>query len=185
MVDDLPVENSSNQPPLYRDNRPNPIRQPDLPVDERNAPYNLSSVGPLESPRIGDCKHCAQQLRVSRFDILALAHNSYHAGKDGFPTLTSGVLSKIGYNKISSSDVVSCHNDIIAVHRGIRELWHNPILHTFGSQINQIITKSLKLLPTLDSTRTDSVVDFFVRLQESTTGLIIAIMPFNAFMLSN
>ena len=183
-TDDHPIEDTYDQLPSYRDNRPNPIRRPDLPVDERDTPYDLSSVGPLESPCLGDCKHRARQLGVSRFNILGLAHTTYHAGTDGFPTLTSGVLSKIRYNKISSSNVVSCHNDIIAVHRQILELWHNPFSHTFGPQVDRIITKSLKLLPSLDSTTSENVVDFYDRLQESTTGLIIAIMPFDTLMLS-
>ena len=184
-MDGHPVKDTYDQPPSYRDNRPNPIRRPDLPVDERDTPYNLSSVGPLESPRLGDREHRARQLGVSRFDILGLAHSTYHAGADGFPTLTSGVLSKIGYNKISSSEVVSCHNDIIAVHRRILELWHNPVLHTFGPQVGRIITKSLKVLPLLDSTTMEKVVDFYDHLQESTTGHVIAIIPFDAIMLSN
>jgi hypothetical protein len=180
-----PVDERHASPPSYRDHRPNPIQHPDHPVDARDTPYDLSSVGPLESPRLGDREHRARQLGVSRFDILGLAHSTYHAGADGFPTLTSGVLSKIGYNKISSSDVVSCHNDIIAVHRRILELWHNPVSHTFGPQVDRIITKSLKLLPSLTSLMTENVVDFYDRLQESTTGLIIAIMPFDAIMLTN
>jgi len=180
-----PVGEPSVPPPSYRDTRPHPIRRPDLPADAHDTPYDLSSVGPLESPRLGDREHRAQQLGVSRFDILGLAHSTYHAGTDGFPTLTSGVLSKVGYNKISTSDVVSCHNNIIAVHRRILELWHNPISHTFGPQVDRIITKSLKLLPTLTSTTTENVVDSYDRLQESTTGLVIALMPFDAIMLTN
>jgi hypothetical protein len=180
-----PVDDSHAPPPSYRDHCPSPIQHPDLPVDVRDTPYDLSSVGPLESPRLGDQEHRARQLGVSRFDILGLAHSTYHAGADGFPTLTSGVLSKIGYNKISSSDVVSYHNDIIVVHRRILELWHNPVSHTFGPQVDRIITKSLKLLPLLASLTTENVVDFYDRLQESTTGLIIAIMPFDAIMLTN
>jgi hypothetical protein len=180
-----PVDESHAPPPSYRDHRPSPIHHPDLPADAHNTPYDLSLVGPLKSPRLGDREHCARQLGVSRFDILGLAHSTYHTGADGFPTLTSGVLSKIGYNKISSSNVISCHNDIIAVHRHLLELWHNPVSHTFGPQVDRIITKSLKLLPSLASFTTENVVDFYDRLQESTTGLIIAIMPFDAIMLTN
>jgi hypothetical protein len=179
------VDDRHAPPSSYRDHRPSPIQHPDLPVDDRDTPYDLSSVGPIDSPRLGDREHRARQLGVSRFDILGLAHSTYHAGADGFPTLTSGVLSKIGYNKISSSDVVSCHNDIIAVHRRILELWHNPVSHTFGPQVDRIITKSLKLLPSLASPTTENVVDFYDHLQESTTGLVIAIMPFDAIMLTN
>jgi len=184
-TDGHPVGKTCIPPPSHRGNRPNPIRRPDLPADDHDTPYDLSSVGPLKSPRLGDRKHCARQLGVSRFDILGLAHSTYHAGTDGFPTLTSGVLSKVRYNKISTSNVVSCHNNIIRVHRRILELWHNPVSHTFGPQVDRVITKSLKLLPTLASTTTENVVDFYNRLQESTTGLVIAIMPFDAIMLTN
>jgi hypothetical protein len=183
--DEHPVGDAYAPPPSYRDHRPDPLHRPDLPVDDRDLPSDLSSVGPLESPRLGDREHRARQLGVSRFDILGLAHTPYHAGADGFPTLTSGVLCKIGYNKISTSNVVSCHNDIIAVHRRILELWHNPVSHTFGPQVDRIITKSLKLLPSLASLTTENVVDFYDCLQESTTGLIIAILPFDAIMLTN
>jgi hypothetical protein len=103
---------------------------------------------------------------------------------DGIDALTSGILSKCGYNHTSSSDV-SCHNNIIGVHRHVHKLWHNPISHTYGPQVDRIITKSPKLLPTLDSTTTDTVVDFYDRLQESASGLVIAILPFDAIMLSN
>jgi hypothetical protein len=58
-------------------------------------------------------------------------------------------------------------------------------LHTYGPQVDRIITKALKLLPTLDSTTTDTVVDFYDRLQKSASGLVIAILPFDAIMLSN
>jgi hypothetical protein len=81
--------------------------------------------------------------------------------------------------------VVSCRNDIIVVHRRILELWHNPVLHTFGPQVNRIITKSLKLLPSLASPTTKNVIDFYDCIQESTTGLVIAIMSFDAIMLTN
>ena len=53
-TDGHPVKDTYDPPPSYRDNRPNPICRPDLPVDEHDTPYNLSSVGPLESQRLGD-----------------------------------------------------------------------------------------------------------------------------------
>jgi hypothetical protein len=99
--------------------------------------------------------------------------------------LTHTILIKYGYNKIALSDVITCHNNIIAVHCRVRELWYNPTTHTCGPQIDLIVTKSLKLLPTLDLTTSDMVVDFYDRLQESTTGLTIAMMPFDTVMLSN
>ncbi len=97
--------------------------------------------------------------------------------------LTHAILVKCGYSKIASSDVVTCHNDIIAIHRRVRELWYNPTTHTCGPQIDRIVTKSLKLLLTLESTGTETVVDLYDHLQESTTSLTIAIMPFNSVMI--
>jgi hypothetical protein len=70
-----PVDDSHAPPPSYRDHHPSPIQHPDLPVVDRDTPYNLSSVGPLQSPRLGDREHRARHLGVSRFDILGLAHS--------------------------------------------------------------------------------------------------------------
>jgi hypothetical protein len=56
-------------------------------------------------------------------------------------------------------------------------------MHTCGPQIDRIVTKLLKLLPTLESTGTKTVVDFYDHLQESTTGLTIAIMLFDSVMI--
>jgi hypothetical protein len=97
--------------------------------------------------------------------------------------LTHAILVKCGYSNIASSDVITCHNDIIAVHCRVRVLWYNPTTHTCGPQIDRIVTKLLKLLPTLESTGTKTVVDFYNHLQESTTGLTIAIMPFDSVMI--
>jgi hypothetical protein len=112
-----------------------------------------------------------------------LATPDYHVGTHGVAILTHAILAKCGYNAISSSDVVSCHNDIIAVHRKVRELWYNPNSHSYGPQVERIVTKSLKLLPTLDSADTASMVDFYDQLQESASGLTIAIMPFDTVMI--
>jgi hypothetical protein len=122
---------------------------------------------------------------VSRFDIVRLATTAYHVNSDGVAVLTHAILVKCGYNKIALSDVVTCHNDIIAVHRIVCELWYNPTTHTCSPQIDRIVTNSLKLLPTLDSTTTETVVDFYDHLQESATGLTNAIMPFDTVMLLN
>jgi hypothetical protein len=99
--------------------------------------------------------------------------------------LTHAILSKCKYNQIASLDVVTCHNDIIAVHRRVRELWYNPTTHTYGPQIKRIITNSLTLLPILELASTKTMVDFYDRLQESLTGLAIAIMPFDTVMICN
>jgi hypothetical protein len=139
--------------------------------------------GPIVSPWQGDCGGQARRLGASRFDIVCLATPDYHISTHGVTVLTHAILVKCGYNQITSSDVVTCHNNIIAVHCRVRELWYNPSSHTYGPQVERIVTKSLKLLPTLDSAATETMVDFYDRLQESASGLTIAIMPFNTVMI--
>ncbi len=107
----------------------------------------------------------------------------YHVGTHGVAVLTHAILAKCGYNMISSSNVVTCCNDIIAVHRKVRELWYNPSTHTYGPQVECIVTKSLKLLPTLESADAALMVDFYDCLQETAYGLAIPIMPFDMVMI--
>ena len=141
--------------------------------------------GPIVSPRRGDHEEHARRLGVSRFDIVRLATPDYHWGAHGVQLLTHAILAKCGYNQIPSSDIVTCHNDIIAVHRRVRDLWYNPTTHTYGPQVERIMSKSLKLLPMLDLASTETMVEFYDHLQEAATGLAIAIMPFDSVMIRN
>jgi regulator of sigma D len=76
---------------------------------------------------------------------------------------------------ILTKDVVTCFNDMISAHRCIWEFWHNPVMNTFGPQVDRILLKSFKLFPQLDSTATEDVVNFYDRLQELSTSHLIAI----------
>ncbi len=184
--------NAGAQVPDPRPQPPSEISQnpPQLATPPRNHPVASHDTaptpgGPIVSPRQGDCEGQARRLGASWFDIVRLATPDYHIGTHGVAVLTHAILVKCGYNQIVSSDVVTCHNNIIAVHRRVRELWYNPSTHTYGPQVERIVTKSLKLLPTLDSATTETMVDFYDRLQESATGLAIAIMPFDMVMIKN
>ncbi len=170
--------------------QPRPLDTPPIPASTppRYAPAqpntnDATPGGPIVSPRQGNHEGQARRLGASRFDIVRLATPDYHIGTHGIAVLTHAILVKCGYNQITSSDVVTCHNDIIAVHRKVRELWFNPTSHTYGPHVERIVTKSLKLLPTLDSADTASMVDFYDRLQESASGLTIALMPFDTVMI--
>jgi hypothetical protein len=171
-----PSETSQNPPQSATPPRNHPLASHDT---------ALTPGDPIVSPRQGDREGQARQLGASRFDIVRLATPDYHIGTHGVAVLTHAILVKCGYNQIVSSDVVTCHNNIIAVHRRVRELWYNPSTHTYGPQVKRIVTKSLKLLLTLDSATTEMMVDFYDRLQESATGLAIAIMPFDTVMIKN
>jgi hypothetical protein len=180
-----PVPEPRAQPPSDPYNNP-----PSWATPPRNNPDDSHGTtptpgGPIVSPRQGNRKGQAQRLGASRFDIVRLATPDYHIGTHGVAVLMHAILVKCGYSQIASSDIVTCHNDIIAVHRRVRKLWYNPTMHTYGPQVDCIVTKSLKLLPTLDSATTETMVDFYDRLQESATGLAIAIMPFDTVMIRN
>jgi hypothetical protein len=171
-----------------RDTPANPSAHPQTATPPQYIPVashdsTTTPGGPIVSPRQGDREGQARRLGASRFDIVRLATPDYHIGTHGVAMLTHAILVKCGYNQIASSDVVTCHNDIIAVHRRVWELWYNPSSHTYGPQVERIVTKSLKLLPTLDLAATETMVDFYDRLQESASGLAIAIMPFDTVMI--
>jgi hypothetical protein len=173
-----PANNPYDQPPLWY-TLPRP---PDNGTNESQG-TEPTPGGPIVSSRQGDCE--GQARKLGRFNIIKLATTDYHIGTLGVAVLSHSILLKCGYSNIASSDVVTCHTNIIAVHRQVRELWYNTTLHTCGPQINRIITKLLKLLLTLESTGTETVVNFYDHLQESTTGLTIAIMPFDTVMIQN
>jgi hypothetical protein len=78
--------------------------------------YDTTPGSPIVSPRRGDREEQARRIGASRFDIVRLATPGYHWGTHSVPVLTHAILAKCGYNQIASSDVVTCHNDIIAVH---------------------------------------------------------------------
>jgi hypothetical protein len=51
--------------------------------------------------------------------------------------------------------------------------------------VDKIIQKSLKLFPRLESTKVDDVVDFYDRLQEAGLSYVLALLPFDAIVISH
>jgi hypothetical protein len=70
------------------------------------------------------------KLGTSRLNILGLAMGKYHINSDSVNMLMAGILVSYGYNRITSDDVVTCYNNIIAAHCHILNLWHNPTAHS-------------------------------------------------------
>jgi hypothetical protein len=117
--------------------------------------------GPIVTPRASNRENKACKLGTSRLDILGLAMGKYHINSNGVDMLTAGILVNCSYNRNMSDGFVTCYNDIIAAHCRILNLWHNPTAYTFGPQVYQILLKSFKLFPTLDSMGTDDMVNFY------------------------
>jgi hypothetical protein len=82
-------------------------------------------------------------------------------------------------------DVIVCYNDIILAHQKIIELWYNSYAQTSGPQIDRIIQKSLSVFPRLESTKVADAVEFYDRLQEVGLSYVLALLPFNAIVLSH
>jgi hypothetical protein len=106
---------------------------------------------------------------------------------DGVPTLTEDILAARGFAQATANveDVVVCYNDIILAHRKITELWYNSYAHTSGPQVDKIIQKSLSVFPRLESTKVDDVVNFYDCLQEVVLCYVIAVLPFDAIILTH
>jgi hypothetical protein len=141
--------------------------------------------GPIVSPHASEWENKACKLGTSRLDILELATGKYHINSNGVNTLTAGILVNCGYNRITSDNIVTCNNNIIAAHHRIFDLWHNPPAHTFGPQVNQILLKSFKLFPTLESMGMDDVLNFYDWFQELSTSHLLAHMPFDVIILKH
>ena len=118
---------------------------------------------------------------------MKLASAEYHYGMDGVDNLNEKFIQDCGYGivKATVEDVIVCFNDIIMVHRKVRDLWHNNYAHTMGPQVSTILTKHIKVFPKLDSLGVEEVVAFYDRLQEVGSNYLIALMPFDAIVLSN
>jgi hypothetical protein len=143
--------------------------------------------GAIVSPCHSDRAMHARTLGASHFDIIKLATKEYHVGMDGISTLSKKLIQECGYGTVKATmeDVVVCFNDIIMVHHRVRELWCNSSAHTMGSQVDKILSKSLSVFPKLTTLKVEDVVYFYDRLQEVAMNYAIALMPFDAVVLSN
>jgi len=156
--------------------------------DHHNANGNVPIMGgAIISPRHSDRAIHARTLGASRFDVMKLASVEYHYGMDGVDDLNEKFIQDCGYGivKATMEDVVVCFNDIIMVLRKVRDLWHNNYAHTLGPQVSTILTKHIKVFPKLESLVVEEVVTFYDRLQEVGSNYLIALMPFDAIVLSN
>ena len=156
--------------------------------DHYNAARDVPIMGgPIISPRHSDRAMHAHTLGASRFDVMKLASAEYHYGMNGVDDLNESFIQDCGYGivKATVEDVVVCFNDIIMVHRKVRDLWHNSYAHTLGPQVSTILTKHIKVFPKLESLVVEDVVTFYDRLQEVGSNYLIALMPFDAIVLSN
>jgi hypothetical protein len=108
-------------------------------------------------------------------------------GMDGVPLLTEDMLEARGFSQVTGNveDVVMCYNDIVLGHKKISELWYNSYGHTSGPQVDKIIQKLLSVFPRLESTNVDDAVNFYDRLQEVGLCYVIAILPFDAVVLTH
>jgi hypothetical protein len=143
--------------------------------------------GSIVSPRHSNRAMHARTLGASRFDIIKLATKEYHVSMDGVSTLSEKLIQECGYRTVKATveDVVVCFNDIIMVHHRMRKLWYNSFAHTMGPQVDKILSKSLSVFPKLTTLKVEDAVNFYDRLQEVTMNYAIALMPFDAVVLSN
>ncbi len=181
--------------PYPSSRRPPPLRQTTIPKTLGwSAGLNATGEdaatvvgGPIVSPCHSNRAMHARTLGASCFDIIKLATKEYHVSMDGVVTLSKELIQECGYGTIKASveDVVVCYNNIIMVHHRVHELWYNSHAHTMGPQVDKILSKLLTVFPKLTTLRVEDVVNFYDRLQEVSINHAIALMPFDAVVLSN
>ena len=143
--------------------------------------------GPILSPRHSNRAMHARTLGASRFNVMKLTSVEYHYGMDGVDVLKESFIQDCGYGivKATVEDIVVCFNDIIMVHRKVCDLWHNTYAHTMDPQVSTILSKHIKVFPKLDLLGVEETVTFYDRIQEVGSNYVIALMPFDAIVLSN
>jgi hypothetical protein len=80
----------------------------------------------LGRPILSPLANKARTSGVSRFDVERLAIPDYHGKTNGVAQLDAAFLEHCGFNMISTNNVITCYNNIIAAHHLICELWFNP-----------------------------------------------------------
>jgi hypothetical protein len=142
--------------------------------------------GPIVSPCHSNKAKHVQTLGAGCFNIIKLATKEYHVGMDGVSTLSKKLIQECGYGTVKATveDIVVCFNDIIMVHHRVHELWYNSFAHTMEPQV-KILSKSLSVIQKLTTLKVEDVVNFYDRLQEVSMNYAIALMPFDAVVLSN
>jgi hypothetical protein len=155
-------------------------------IDTAGNIHPVMGRGLISPPHRDQARH-ARTLGASRFDVICLASTKYHVGMEGLATLTEDDICASGYAEITATaeDTVICYNDIILAHRKVTELWHNGYANSYGPQVDKILQKSLLVFPKLEYTRVEDVVAFYNHLQEVALGYAIALMPFNAIVLTH
>jgi hypothetical protein len=109
-------------------------------------------------PRQWDCARVAQSAGVSPLDVAALGCQEYHGYDEGYYPLMQAIIFRCGYRNNIGNEVITCHNDIILLHRRVMDMWVNPITQQRGPSVECILDKGLPVFPKLEMMSVDATV---------------------------
>jgi hypothetical protein len=126
-------------------------------------------------------QHCLALLKQkSSCDIKGLADPHYHGGIDGYDPLTKVIIHNCGYMKLNTTtDILHSYQDIIILHRTVYKHWVNTHTQYKGPQLDQILEKGIPTFPRLSTLDVESVMEFYYKLQKTTSAYLLPIMPFD------
>jgi hypothetical protein len=76
-------------------------------------------------------------------------------------------------------DVLHSYQDIIILHRSIYKHWLNTRTQYKGPQLDRILKKGIPTFPRLSTLDVKSVMEFYDKLQKTTSAYLLPIMPFD------
>jgi hypothetical protein len=139
--------------------------------------------GQIISPRQWDCARVAQSAGVSPLDVAALGCQEYHGYDEGYYPLTQAIIFRCGYRNHIGNEVITCHNDIILLHRWVMDMWVNPRAQQRGPSVERILDKGLPIFPKLEMMSVDATVEFYNKLQKTSALFLLTLMAFDAINL--
>jgi hypothetical protein len=116
-------------------------------------------------------------------NVEGLANPHHHGGIDGYDPLTKAIIHNCGYTELNTTDVLNSYLDIIILHRTIYKHWVNTRTQYEGPQLNQILEKGIPTFTRLSTLEVESVVEFYNKLQKTTSAYLLPIMPFDCTLI--
>jgi hypothetical protein len=91
--------------------------------------------------------------------------------------LTKGIIHNCRYTAINSMDEIESFNNIILLHAEVYDHRENPRANHNGPQLDRILERGLLTFPRLTSLDVEAVIEFYNKLQKTSSTYLLPIMP--------